>query len=75
MGDEVTLISSGVAMAKAIRKTFKEKNMLNNSNHTEISQQEFIVSDRSRISRTFLNKGRKFLQLPSLEFKEHNIFN
>jgi hypothetical protein len=62
-------------MSRAIRKTFEQKNMLNKSNHNQIANQEFIVSDKAKISRTFLNKGSQFLQLPTLNFKEVNIFD
>ncbi|MFW5976801.1 MAG: glutamate racemase [Bacillota bacterium] len=75
MGNKVTLISSGEAMALEIRKTLEEKGLLNQNCNTSLNQQEFIVSDKNKISRTFLKKGRKYLNLPSLEFKEHNIFD
>ncbi|MFW5985487.1 MAG: glutamate racemase [Halanaerobiaceae bacterium] len=76
MGEDVSLLSSGEAMAQQIRTVFKKEKLLHPDNHkSEISQQEFIVSDKSRISRTFLEKGRKYLKLPALEFKEYNIFN
>ncbi len=75
MGNEVTLISSGEAMAREVKFILEDNNILIKDNgEEEISQQEFIVSDKDRISRLFLEKGRKFLQLPSLEFEETNIF-
>ena len=74
MGEEVTLVSSGVAMAEEIKTTLKQQKLLNSNHNKEISQQEFIVSDKNRISKAFLKKGRKFLNLPSLKFKEYNIF-
>ncbi|MFW6270855.1 MAG: glutamate racemase [Bacillota bacterium] len=74
MGKDVTLISSGKAMALEIKNTLRKKELFYQNNHTKISQQEFIVSDKNKISRTFLEKGREYLNLPSLEFKENNIF-
>ena len=75
MGSKVKLLSSGEAMAREIKKVFQEQGLLHPDNQkSRISQQEFIVSDRNRISRAFLEKGREFLDLPALEFKEHNIF-
>lgn len=76
MGEMVKLISSGMAMAEEIRNILEKKNLLKNGeNKSNISQQQFIVSDKKRISRRFLNKGRKYLQLPELEFIEENIFS
>ena len=76
MGEQVTLISSGEAMALEIKSVLAEKNLLNNAgNPGEITQQEFLVSDKKLISQDFLTRGREFLDLPELEFKEKNIFN
>ena len=74
MGENVTLISSGVSMAKKIRKKMILLDLLNGNETAEISQQEFIVSDKNKISKKFLEKGRKFLNLPSLSFEEFDIF-
>ncbi len=70
MGEGVNLISSGVEMAKELSRSLKDRELLNNKRE----KHEFIVSDISRISQSFLEKGREFLRLPSLNFKEQNIF-
>ncbi len=75
-GDEVTLVSSAVEMAQEARQVLGSRGLLrNNINNNKISKHEFIVSDKNKISRLFLEKGRKFLQLPSLSFTEINIFD
>lgn len=76
MGDEVKLVSSGEAMAREVSRVLKSKNLLkdNGDGQEDIGAQEFIVSEKDKISKLFLEKGRKYLELPALEFKEENIF-
>lgn len=75
MGEDVSLVSSGRAMARQIHKVFTRKNILNkNERSGQKIKREFIVSDRNKISRSFLEKGRKYLEIPALTFKEKNIF-
>lgn len=72
MGSEVNLINPAREMAFEVKSKLSESGLLKkkkqNGNHN------FIVSDRSRISRQFLEHGRKFLGLENLNFKEENIF-
>ena len=75
MGQQVSLVSSGKAMARQIRQVFKENDLLSKGkNKNKEVQREFIVSDRERISRAFLKKGSKYLDIPALRFREKNIF-
>lgn len=75
-GDNVVLLSSAVEMAQEARKVLGNRGLLqNNKQNTGIRKHEFIVSDKDKISHTFLKKGRKFLQLPSLSFREINVFD
>ncbi|MDI3548193.1 MAG: glutamate racemase [Halanaerobiales bacterium] len=76
MGDKVTLINPAVEMAGEVKKWLKQEGLArqNGSHQEQISQQEFLISDMKRISKTFLEKGSKFLKLPSLNFTEKNIF-
>ena len=74
MGEGVTLITSGKAMARNMSEVMKKNNILNGNNYENIAGQEFIVSDKRQISGKFLEKGREYLNLPSLKFKEYNIF-
>ena len=75
MGPEVTLLSSGEAMAQEIKNVLAEKNLLYpKQRKSKIKQQEFLVSDQNKVSEKFLSKGRSYLELPALEFEEYNIF-
>jgi len=75
-GEDVILVSSAVEMAREAKRVLASKNLLRNTKHDSgIRKNEFIVSDKKKISHTFLKKGRKFLQLPSLSFKEINVFD
>ncbi len=74
-GEDVVLVSSAVQMAEEAKLILGREGLLKrNNNKSEIKKHEFIVSDKSKISRLFLEKGRKFLDLPSLSFKEINIY-
>lgn len=74
MGANVTLINPAHEMAVEVKNTLTEIDLLNKS-ETEESVHRFIVSDLSRISRRFLEHGRRFLNLEVLNFKEENIFS
>ncbi len=75
MGKNTKLISSGQAMAREIKKVLDQNNILiPDQKKRNVFAREFMVSDRNSISRDFLDKGRKFLDFPSLKFKEKNIF-
>lgn len=74
MGRSVNLINPAHEMAVEVKNTLTEMNLCKKA-RTKQSVHNFIVSDRSRISRRFLEHGRKFLNLEVLNFKEDNIFN
>ncbi|WP_111572015.1 glutamate racemase [Halanaerobium saccharolyticum] len=74
MGTKVTLINPAHEMAVEVRDKLTEIDLLKKS-PAEQPEHRFIVSDRSRISRRFLEHGRKFLGLEALNFKEENIFS
>ncbi len=76
MGDRVRLINPAVEMAREVKKVLTEMGLLNKEEDKgrDIKQQEFLVSDMERVSKNFLRKGNRFLKLPSLEFREINIF-
>mgnify|MGYP006277075397 FL=1 len=73
MGDEVTLINPAHEMAVEVKNDLSRMGLLQRIEE-ENSVHSFIVSDRSRISRRFLEHGRRFLGLEALNFKEENIF-
>ena len=73
MGANVTLINPAHEMAVEVRDNLTELDLLNKSQIKKFKH-SFIVSDRSRISRRFLEHGRRFLDLEALNFKEENIF-
>ena len=73
MGSEVTLINPAHEMAVEVKETLKKFELLNKKAKAE-AEHKFIVSDQSRISRRFLEHGRRFLGLEALTFKEENIF-
>jgi len=74
MGANVTLINPAYEMAVEVKNTLTEIELLNKTKK-EKTVHSFIVSDHSRISRRFLDQGRKFLGLKVLNFKEENIFS
>jgi len=74
MGENVTLINPAHEMAVEVKKDLKSMGLLKKSEGKDFVH-SFIVSDRSRISRRFLEHGRRFLGLEALNFKEENIFN
>lgn len=74
MGSEVTLINPAHEMAVEVKETLKKFKLLNKKAKAE-AEHKFIVSDQSRISRRFLEHGRRFLGLEALTFKEENIFS
>jgi len=74
MGAEVTLINPAHEMAVEVKETLNKTGLLKNKTAAE-AEHKFIVSDQSRISRRFLEHGRRFLGLEVLEFKEENIFS
>ena len=74
MGTKVTLINPAHEMAVEVLNTLTKIDLLNKSKPAQ-SEHRFIVSDRSKISRRFLEHGRIFLGLEALKFKEENIFS
>ncbi|MFW6381153.1 MAG: glutamate racemase [Bacillota bacterium] len=75
MGKGVQLVGSNIEIAREVSQTLEQKNLLRaGSRSGKLSDQELIVSDKHRISRLFLERGRKFLRLPDLDFREVNIF-
>ncbi|MEC9489525.1 MAG: glutamate racemase [Halanaerobiales bacterium] len=74
MGAGVTLVNPAHEMAVEVRDNLTEIDLLKKSS-IEHPRHKFIVSDRSRISRRFLEHGRNFLGLEVLNFKEENIFS
>jgi len=77
MGPEVELVNPAKEMALEVKKELGKQDLRKDEiNHLKELKGEhrFIVSDKSRISRSFLEHGRRFLQLEKLEFEEDNIF-
>lgn len=74
MGESVKLINPAHEMAIDVKNALVELNLLKKQS-SKMPEHEFIVSDQSRISRRFLEHGRKFLNLNALNFKEENIFS
>lgn len=74
MGENVTLINPAHEMAVEVKRNLTEINLLKKSAKDD-AEHSFIVSDSSRISRRFLEHGRRFLGLEALNFKEENIFS
>jgi len=74
MGEDVKLINPAHEMAVEVKNKLAEMNLLKKT-VTEIPKHKFIVSDQERISRRFLEHGRRFLGLEVLNFKEENIFS
>lgn len=76
MGDRVRLVNPALEMAREVEEILRLKGLLREESkeEKEITQQEFLVSDRRKISEKFLKEGSKYLRLPSLNFKEKNIF-
>jgi len=77
MGDDVTLVNPAEEMAVEVKREL-ENNSLIKSNYNNLQknrgEHKFIVSDKDRISRDFLEHGRRFLGLQHLSFEEDNIF-
>ena len=74
MGEDVKLINPAHEMAVEVKNKLAEMNLLKKT-VTEIPKHKFIVSDQERISRRFLEHGRRFLGLEALNFTEENIFS
>lgn len=74
MGENVRLINPAYEMALEVRNRLDSMDLMKNSS-TNLKEHQFIVSDKNRISKRFLEHGRKFLNLEELNFKEENIFN
>lgn len=68
----VNLIDPAQETAVEIKKILCKLDLLNKNKD---SDDEFIASDKRKISKTFLKEGSKFLELENLNFKEENIFN
>lgn len=78
MGNDVTLVNPAEEMVLEVKKELDDSGLLKNNLKNLGSlkgKHEFIVSDKNRISRSFLEHGRRFLKLENLDFKEDNIFN
>ncbi len=78
MGSNVTLVNPAEEMALEVKKELYSLDLLKNNIKSLglfKGKHEFIVSDKNRISRSFLEHGRRFLKLENLNFKENNIFN
>jgi glutamate racemase len=78
MGNNVRLVNPAEEMAIEVKKELNSSGLLkkNLKNLQSLKgKHEFIVSDKNRISRSFLEHGRRFLKLENLDFKEDNIFN
>lgn len=73
MGNEVVLINPAVEVAREVAEVMNKDSKLHLKDGG-INQQEFLVSDQKKVSTRFLKKGSSYLQLPSLNFKEKNIF-
>jgi glutamate racemase len=72
------LVNPAEEMAIEVKKELNSSGLLkkNLKNLQSLKgKHEFIVSDKNRISRSFLEHGRRFLKLENLDFKEDNIFN
>lgn len=74
MGENVELINPAHEMAVEVKNKLVEINLLK-STAAETPEHKFIVSDQERISRRFLEHGRRFLGLEALKFTEENIFS
>jgi glutamate racemase len=77
MGNNVTLVNPAEEMALEVKNELKRLGLLKNNIDSLQSLKgthKFIVSDKKRISRSFLEHGRRFLKLENLLFKEDNIF-
>jgi glutamate racemase len=77
MGEGVKLINPAVEVAREVKEALNIFNLYKGGGaiNKDLSQQEFLVSDKGKISELFLREGSKFLQLPSLSFSEINIFD
>lgn len=76
MGDKVKLVNPAETMASRAKNIMAVKGMISGKDEEPISfdHHEFYVSDLKKVSMDFLNKGTEFLELPHLDFEEHNIF-
>ena len=74
MGKNVQLINPAHEMAVEVKKTLDKINLLERTK-SGMAEHKFIVSDQAKISRRFLEHGRRFLNLEALKFKEENIFS
>lgn len=74
MGENVELINPAHEMAVEVKNKLAEINLLKNT-AAEMPEHKFIVSDQEKISRRFLEHGRRFLGLEALKFTEENIFS
>lgn len=72
MGNKVRLINPAHEMALEVKKNLGNLALLKKNNLK--SRNKFIVSDKEKISKRFLEHGRQFLQLNELKFEEENIF-
>lgn len=73
MGEKVRLINPAHEMALEVRSNLSSLALLNKKNLEP--NNKFIVSDKERISKRFLEHGKQFLKLDELKFEEKNIFN
>lgn len=76
MGENVTLVNPAETMAFRAKNIMAVRGMISGKHEEPIdfNEHEFYVSDLNKVSIEFLNKGTAFLNLPHLDFKEHNVF-
>lgn len=78
MGKNVRLVNPAEEMAVEVKNELDKLELLKKNNNSVKflkGKHEFIVSDKTRISKSFLEHGRRFLELENLNFQEDNIFN
>jgi glutamate racemase len=73
MGENVRLINPAHEIALDVKNTLTELELIKKGNFN-LYENKFIVSDKDKISKRFLENGCKFLNLDELNFNEKNIF-
>jgi glutamate racemase len=73
MGENVRLINPAHEIALDVKNTLTELELIKKGNFN-LNENKFIVSDKDKISKRFLENGCKFLNLDELNFNEKNIF-
>lgn len=70
---KIILINPAFEMALEVKNELTKRDLIKKTNN--FNKHQFIVSDKNRISKRFLEHGRIFLNLKELDFKERNIFS